>query len=168
MKMHLKIRISVAAAALLFPALGLFAQEVEVRFPEGQPTTTVSGSLTDLSPTYVFTDVAPGQVAEARIHSEKNRVIFCRSEIDTSHRTSERTSALEGKLYFCIENLDWNSGQATAFTFTVTLLESQPAGTEPVPEPTPTIPWLGTYRSRPGTGVRLRHVPSSHLRGTAY
>lgn len=164
MKMHLKIRISMVAAALLFPAVGLFAQEVEVRFPEGQSTITVSGSLTDLSPTYVFTNVAPGQEAEARIHSKKSRVIFCRSEIDTSHRTRERTSALEGNLYFCIENLDWNSAQATAFTLTVTLLETQPPDAESVPKPAPTIPWLGTYRSRPGTGARLRHTPSSSLR----
>lgn len=134
MSPHLKIHRQLVFAALLVPATSLCAQEIDIRFPEQQTSMTVTGSLTDLSPTYVFSGVAAGQEAEASLHSEHSRVIFCRSEIDTSQRTSERTSAFEGKLYFCIENLDWDSGRATDFTLTVTLLPSQPPGITPLPE----------------------------------
>jgi len=151
-------RLLIATAALLFPATCPLAQEVEIRFPEGESSTTVSGSLTDLSPTYVFSGVKAGQEAEARLQSEQGRVIFCRSEIDTSHRTTERTSALEGTLYFCIENLDWNSGTPVPFTLTVSLLPAPPSSNaEAAPAPSPAAPWLGTYRPRPSTGLRLRH-----------
>jgi len=156
--MNPTIRLLIAIAVTVSPATCLFAQEVEIRFPEGEVSTSVSGSLTDRSPTYIFSGVKAGQEAEASLQSEQGRVIFCRSEIDASHRTTERTSALEGNLYFCIENLDWSSGKPVAFTLTVSLLPTQPSpNAEAAPEPPPAAPWLGTYRPRPSTGLRLRH-----------
>jgi hypothetical protein len=164
MSMNPTIRLLIAIAVTVSPATCLFAQDVEIRFPEGEVSTSVSGSLTDRSPTYIFSGVKAGQEAEASLQSEQGRVIFCRSEIDASHRTTERTSALEGNLYFCIENLDWSSGKPVAFTLTVSLLPTQPSpNAEAAPEPPPAALWLGTYRSRHNTGLRLRHSGAARM-----
>lgn len=157
--MNPTIRLLIAIAVTVSPATCLFAQEVEIRFPEGEVSTSVSGSLTDRSPTYIFSGVKAGQEAEASLQSEQGRVIFCRSEIDASHRTTERTSALEGNLYFCIENLDWSSGKPVAFTLTVSLLPMPPApNADAEPEPQPAAPQQDIRRSRSNTGRRLRHA----------
>jgi len=118
--------IAMNAATLLHAGAG-FTQEIEVPFPEDGSPLTISGQLSDRSPTYVITGVEAGREAEATLHAEGGQIIFCRSEIDHSHRTTARTTVLEGKLYFCIENLDWRSGEPRPFTMTVSVR----------PDPTP-------------------------------
>lgn len=165
--MNPTIRLLIAIAVTVSPATCLFAQEVEIRFPEGEVSTSVSGSLTDRSPTYIFSGVKAGQEAEASLQSEQGRVIFCRSEIDASHRATERTSALEGNLYFCIENLDWASGKPVAFTLTVSLLPMPPApNADAEPEPQPAAHQPDTRRSRTHTGRRLRHPGAARPHAT--
>ncbi|MCX7563561.1 hypothetical protein OS176_08415 [Xanthomonadaceae bacterium XH05] len=160
-------RLLIAGIALLSPTACLLAQEVAMRFPEGAVSTSVSGYLADRSPTYVFSGVDIGQEAEARLQSEQGHAIFCRSEIDTSRRTTERTYALEGNLYFCIENLDWASGKPVAFTLTVSLLPMPPApNADAEPEPQPAAHQPDTRRSRTHTGRRLRHPGAARPHAT--
>jgi hypothetical protein len=114
-------QILMATTVLLFSGASLLAQDIEIRFPRGKKSTTVSGTLTDAARTYIFTGVKRGQKATATVSSPDKNVIFCRSEIDHRERTIDRTTAPEGKLYFCIEIRNWRIRKANNFKLTVTL-----------------------------------------------
>lgn len=116
-------QILMATTVLLFSGASLFAQDIEIRFPKGKNSTTVSGTLAPEAKarTYIFTAVKRGQKAMATVSSSNGNVIFCRSEIDHSERTTDRTISEDGKLYFCIEIRNWRSRKASNFKLTVSL-----------------------------------------------
>lgn len=114
-------QILMVATVLLFSGASLSAQDIQIRFPKGKKSTTVSGTLTDEARTYIFTGVKRGQKATATVSSTDRNVIFCRSEIDHSQRTTDRATSEDGKLYFCIEIRNWRSRKTGSFKLTVTL-----------------------------------------------
>lgn len=116
-------QILMVTTVLLFSGVSLLAQDIQIRFPKGKKSTTVSGTLAAEAKarTYIFTAVKRGQKATATVSSSDGNVIFCRSEIDQSQRTTDRTTAEDGKLYFCIEIRNWRSRKASSFKLTVSL-----------------------------------------------